>query len=196
MPHCDRHAVMTTVLCEEGYKLWLFFPHMDEGELREYAESGNYCPNYRPMAVLMCPGDVLCVPPGRIHAVYSLTTVLMTGSMHWDARHVVQVPRRSLLEEELNTLSNEDASPGFVGKVKAIAEAWRNESDPAGFEKDIDELGTATTNLWVFLRSFEKVFGRNFLVTKWIQDEEHFFILFPSPLFRNHIVSLQATAKS
>ncbi|KIV83524.1 hypothetical protein PV11_05544 [Exophiala sideris] len=56
------------------------------------------------------------------------------------------------------------------------------EFDPAAFEKDIHELGTATTNLWVFLRSFEKDFGRNFLVQSGL-------ILFPSSLFRNHIVS-------
>jgi hypothetical protein len=83
--HMDRHGVLTIIQCKDGEKLWLMYPHLTDDELGQWAESGNYSPNYRPFAVLLRPGDILIQKPTTVHAPYSLTDVLMTGTMHWDS---------------------------------------------------------------------------------------------------------------
>jgi hypothetical protein len=142
MPHMDHHGVATIVFCDEGEKLWLTFPHLDGPELREWARSGQTSPDYRPFAVHLLPGDLLILPPGRVHAPYSMTDVLMTGTMHWDTRNMVQVVRQSILELDHPTITNEDPAKEFTGKLRAIEALWRNKAPPWewGSDQELEEF--------------------------------------------------------
>lgn len=130
MPHMDHHGVITVVTCDEGEKLWLTWPHLEDDEIAAWAESEQLCPNWRPMAILLRPGDTLVIPPGRIHAPYSLTDVLMTGTMHWDTRNLVQTMRQSLLELRHPSTTNEDPAKEFVGKASVLATLWQERRRP------------------------------------------------------------------
>jgi hypothetical protein len=148
MPHMDHHHVTTIITCEEGEKLWLIWPQQTDEELRTWAKDGQYCPSFRPFAVFLRPGDILVLPPGRVHAPFSPTDVLMTGTMHWHSRHLVGVPIQSLLEVEHPTVTNEEPAKEFIGKMKNIAKFWRDRKGPWEFGTD-DQLQQFTSGMKV-----------------------------------------------
>ncbi|KAK5429116.1 hypothetical protein LTR34_007575 [Exophiala xenobiotica] len=65
-----------------------------------------------------------------IHAPYSMTDVLMTGTMHWDSRNLVQVMSQSLLELAHPSTTNEDPAKEFLSKSKTIATLWQDRRQP------------------------------------------------------------------
>lgn len=147
MPHIDRHGVTTSVFCDSGEKIWLVWPHMMRSCLKSWAGSQDYCPPLRPMVVYLRPGDLLIMPPSTVHAPYSLTDVIMTGTMHWDSRYMVHVPAISLLETDYPTVTNEDPSLECVKKLRVIEKCWRDKQGPW-------EFGT-TDNLNLFSRRLD-----------------------------------------
>ena len=74
LAHLDRHGQMTTAKREEGKKTWIIWPELDDKQARECTS--------RPVALPLNTSDLLTVPAGRVHCVYSTTDVLATGSMH------------------------------------------------------------------------------------------------------------------
>ncbi len=130
MPHCDRHGVITTVFCDDGEKLWLTWPHLNREETITWADGPDYCPRYRPFAVHLRTGDMLIVPPGRIHAPFSMSNVLMSGTMHWDSRNMVEVARQSLLQVDHPSITNEETASDCLGKLEAIRKCWSHGAGP------------------------------------------------------------------
>jgi len=128
MPHCDHHGVITTVYCDEGRKQWLTYPEMTMAETDVWADSENYSPPYPAMNITLERGSLLVIPPGRLHAPFSLSDVAMTGTMHWDTRNMIRVLLLSMLEVVRPGVTNEDPAIDFLPKIKAVAELWQKRS--------------------------------------------------------------------
>jgi hypothetical protein len=126
LPHLDHHGVITTATCDEGEKLWLTWPTLTDDELRVWQEGEEEAPAAAvPFPIYIRPGDVLIQPRGRLHAPYSITDVLMSGTMHWDSREMASVLRSSLLEVEFPSLTNEDPAKQFDEKIEQIDRLWQ-----------------------------------------------------------------------
>lgn len=123
MPHIDRHGVLTTVFDDDGLKLWPFWP---ASGLKSWAESGTI-PTEPGIGLFLYPGCTLIQPRGTIHAPLSISNVLMSGTMHWDSRNMLDVLQLSLLEKESPHITNEDTAKEFLSKVQIIDELWRKE---------------------------------------------------------------------
>ncbi|KAK5199505.1 hypothetical protein LTR92_000044 [Exophiala xenobiotica] len=39
MPHRDHHGVITTIFCDDGYKAWLMWPHLDPEQIEQWSDS-------------------------------------------------------------------------------------------------------------------------------------------------------------
>ncbi|KAK8076094.1 hypothetical protein PG994_003366 [Apiospora phragmitis] len=105
MPHIDRHGVHTTVFIDDGLKLWAFWP---AAELVDWAESGSL-PSAPGVSLYLYLGCILLQPRGTIHAPYSMTDVLMSGTIY---PHI----------------TNEDMAKEFVAKVGLIRSLWQSKS--------------------------------------------------------------------
>ncbi len=142
LPHRDHHGVVTTLLCEEGEKCWLMYPEMDAEVLQRWSASNAAAPEPRPFPICLRPGDLLIQPAGRIHAPFSVSDVLITGTMHWDSREMVQVLRMSLYERTNPAVTNEATAMEFSSKLDTIRGLWgqRHESWPWGSGEDFAEF--------------------------------------------------------
>jgi hypothetical protein len=138
LPHWDHHGVITTALCEDGEKLWLIWPELTDEELHTWATELDIAPRPPPYAIYLSPGDLLVQPPGRVHAPYSLTDVLMTGTMHWDSRDMTRVLLLSLYERDHPKVTNEEPAKEFSSKLKNIQSLWEDgaEAYPWGTQED------------------------------------------------------------
>jgi hypothetical protein len=56
----------------------------------------------------LATGDCLIQPSGTLHAPFSLSRCLLTGSMQWDARDMQRVVSLVKLEVEHGNLANEE----------------------------------------------------------------------------------------
>ncbi|KAF2182639.1 hypothetical protein K469DRAFT_586189 [Zopfia rhizophila CBS 207.26] len=122
MPHMDHHGVITTIRSEEGDKLWLECPALQEDEIISWGRDNVLAlPSF---PVYMTDGYIFIQPGGRAHSPFSLTDVHMSGTMHWDSRSMVPVLEQSLLELQYPTITNEEPAKEFNLKLARISELW------------------------------------------------------------------------
>ena len=124
LPHMDHHGVMTTITAEEGRKLWITWPKLQETELEEWANNDSDAPQPAPFALYLEQGDDMVQPAGIVHAPYSISDVLMSGTMSWDSRNMVQVIRQSILELHYPKITNEDPAKEFGAKLQNVERLW------------------------------------------------------------------------
>lgn len=140
--HVDHHGVMTTVYCDEGEKIWLTYPRLSKEEQDRWATSDDVFPQPPPFPIYLDKGSLLIQPAGQVHAPYSLEDVLMTGTMHWDSRRMVQVLQQSHHEQQYPKVTNEDAAQEFTSKLEIIERLWkqRHQHWPWGSDEDLVEF--------------------------------------------------------
>jgi len=129
LPHVDQHGVITAVFCDQGEKIWNMWIGLGIDALREYAESESL-PASPCTSLILYPGCLLIMPSGTLHAVWSPTDVLLSGTMYWDSRDMLRVAQLTECTAKVSHLSNEDIAEEFGGKIKKIAELWE-ENSPA-----------------------------------------------------------------
>ena len=124
-PHVDRGAVITTITADDGHKLWPLWPGDDMGRLREWAASDSL-PNGPCVGIYLAPGSLLVQPAATIHAPYSSSDVLMTGTMHWDSRSMCRVMELSALENLYPHITNEEPAKELRHKIYHIQHLWEH----------------------------------------------------------------------
>lgn len=124
LPHIDRHGVITTVFNDSGRKLWLAWTGSSEDELVRVEKED--LPTSPAIAIYIEEGATLIQPPGTPHAPLSLSTVLMTGTMHWHTRTVKQVLELTLRQLRHPSITNEGLADDFVAAMKAILGQWKH----------------------------------------------------------------------
>jgi hypothetical protein len=144
LPHVDQHGVITAVFCDEGEKIWNMWIGLGIDALREYAESESL-PASPCTSLILYPGCLLIMPSGTLHAVWSPTDVLLSGTMYWDSRDMLRVAQLTECTAKASHLSNEDIAEEFGGKIKKIAELWEENSPawpwgPANFLSQFKDL--------------------------------------------------------
>lgn len=105
LPHVDRHQVITTTFCEDGEKLWMTWPALYLEDIKKWLDTGVYPSNG--IALYLEPDSTLVQSGTALHALLSLTNVLMTGTMHWHPKSMVRVMEASKFELENPLVINE-----------------------------------------------------------------------------------------
>src|SRR5205814_4177369 len=125
----------------EGEKVWSLWPGVGLDRLQQWARSGTL-PSTPCVSLRLYPGCLLIMPPAVLHAVWSLTDVLMSGTNHWDSRDMVRVMQITKCVAELPHLSNDGIAKEFDQKVKKILTLWEAKSPawPWGTEDALVEF--------------------------------------------------------
>jgi hypothetical protein len=142
LSHVDQHHVMTTVRIEEGEKAWSMSPVLTQEEMDRFATSDDIAPRPPPFIICLRAGDLLIQPPGRVHSPYSITDVLMTGTMHWDSRQLAEIMRHTLYTRENPKITNEDPANDITSKLEIIESLWKQKHSawPWGSDEHLTEF--------------------------------------------------------
>ena len=139
MTHHDHHGVGTWVHVLDGLKLWIFWPQMSERDWEDFKEDGMYWTGGQPEWILLRPGDILIMGPGRCipHAVVTIETSTCVGGFYWDSRRM-QSTLEAILQElqqvELKT-TNED----LATQLLPILEEFKRISQDSHYEEIISD---------------------------------------------------------
>ncbi|KAI9775418.1 MAG: hypothetical protein M1839_001113 [Geoglossum umbratile] len=87
MTHQDHDGFWTWVMVEEGEKLWMIC-QLSEDDRKKFAEEGSAFTGGEWFYVWLKPGDVLIMPPGTVHAVFTPVDTLCVGGNACSRRRV------------------------------------------------------------------------------------------------------------
>ena len=165
MTHHDHHGVGTWVHVLEGLKLWIFWPQMSKEDWDDFKEEGMYWTGGRPQWILLRPGDILIMAPGRCipHVVVTIETSTCLGGFFWDSRKMhstLEAILQELQQDELKTTNEETAT-----QLLPILEEFKRMSQDSQYEGRSDasspEMQTCLdTNIDLLRRKQECEIGR------------------------------------
>jgi hypothetical protein len=127
LPHVDRHGMTTTIFNDYGEKLWPVWSGLQLGEVHKFINGGSRRPG---VAIFLKAGDLLIQPPLTVHAPLSLSTVLMTGTMHLHSRGILNTMEQMALEKEYPDITNEGISNELTAKLHIIISLWESGKGP------------------------------------------------------------------
>lgn len=145
LPHMDNHGVDTTIVVEDGKKLWYTFARMTDDERLQWGSSDDdedWAPPVPCFPVLLEPGDFWYQTSGTVHAPYSVTSCLITGTKHWHSAHMLPVIQQSLFERHHPSVTNEAEAQESFRKFLLVEELWKSNT-PAwqwGSAEDLAEF--------------------------------------------------------
>ncbi|KAI9767676.1 MAG: hypothetical protein M1840_005547 [Geoglossum simile] len=108
MTRQDHCGLWTWVRVEQGKNLW-FICNLSNGDREVFAEKGAAFVGGRWFYLWLEPGDILIMPPGTIHAVYTPVDTLCTGGNAWSQRHMGDSMRSISFEDAHPNVTNGDA---------------------------------------------------------------------------------------
>jgi Cupin superfamily protein len=112
MTHQDHDSFWTWVMVEEGEKLWMIC-RLTEDDRKSFAEEGSAFTGGQWFYVWLKPGDVLIMPPGTVHAVFTPVDTLCVGGNARARRHV----DTSAMGEDVS----ESIQPGITADGRSVA---------------------------------------------------------------------------
>ena len=167
-PHGDHLGKITSVLDQQGDKLWPVFSSMvDDASVKWFAQ--NNPANPPPTAedqdklgiwipVFLEPGSLLIQPPGTIHAPYSITDVYCTGTMHIDTRGLLTSIKQAIVELGHPEVTNDEPEHSYMTCMYHAAKLWKERIEPYQWASE-DERAQFLQKLRVSLATFQPVFG-------------------------------------
>ncbi|KAK7910606.1 hypothetical protein PG985_013087 [Apiospora marii] len=145
-PHGDHLGKITSVLDQQGDKLWPVFSSMvDDASVKWFAQ--NNPANPPPTAedqdklgiwipVFLEPGSLLIQPPGTIHAPYSITDVYCTGTMHIDTRGLLTSIKQAIIELGHPEVTNDEPEHSYMTCMYHAAKLWKDRIEPYQWGSD------------------------------------------------------------
>jgi hypothetical protein len=162
-PHIDHYSLLNTAFDDNGEKLWPLWGRLSDAEFAQWATSDGIAPEPAPFAMYLQEGDLFVQRAGTVHTPYSITDILMTGTVHWDSRQLVQVLRQSIYERKYPKITNENSAKEFVSKLETIKKLWRDQNPtwPWGTEAELEEFTALLEEYKAGLESEDKELGWN-----------------------------------
>ncbi|KAF9641712.1 hypothetical protein BFW01_g1695 [Lasiodiplodia theobromae] len=111
--HIDSGGGNTWIAILEGKKIWYFPRFADDQSVLQLAAAGSLAPEHYPhgwVKVELRAGDVLIMPPGLPHAVFTPEDCLSVGGQFYTAPNLGKSLRTLDLQERNPGISNEDLS--------------------------------------------------------------------------------------
>ncbi|CAJ2514311.1 Uu.00g024300.m01.CDS01 [Anthostomella pinea] len=153
--HINRHGMITTIFNEEGDKLW---PLWVRANVRDWAES-RALPTGPLVGLLLAKGYTLIQPGGTIHMPCTIgERVLLSGTMHWHPRQVLQILQQTQVEIECPHVTNEPVSGQFLGEISLILRLWKANTPlfDWGSQEDLEECESILKRLQGMLCTIKK----------------------------------------
>jgi hypothetical protein len=107
LTHCDHGGFWTWVKIDEGKKLWLLC-RLSEEDWAEFAERGLAFTGGQWSYVWLEPGDVLIMPPGAVHAVFTPENTLCAGGNAWSQKRMGDTMRSIAFETAHPVVTNDE----------------------------------------------------------------------------------------
>ncbi|KAF5651903.1 hypothetical protein F25303_3804 [Fusarium sp. NRRL 25303] len=144
LPYIDRHGVFTTVLNEQGEKVWLVWPNLGFEVLKNWDEDDELPTAL--IAIHIEEGSYLIQPPSTLQAPVTVKASLMTGTMHWYSGHLLDIMQATCIINEDEKITNEDISDQFIPKMAKLLKLWRENKAPCSWPP-LDQYAEAMTAL-------------------------------------------------
>jgi hypothetical protein len=122
MTHQDHCGFWTWVMVEEGKKLWLIC-QMSGDDRKRFAEEGVAFTGGRWIYVWLMPGDILIIPPGTVHVVFTPVDTLCVGGNAWSQKRMGDTMRYMAFEKAHPNVTNDDEVvqlPELLEKVSRL----------------------------------------------------------------------------
>jgi hypothetical protein len=176
IPHIDRSGVLSSVEGIKGDKLWLEWPGLSIAQLKAWDDSAAAAPRayeevppsrsegdafaewqnryaaapcISPVATCVGPRDMFLQPQGMLLSPYSITNVLMHGTMHGDSRDIDSIMALTMLETSHRTVTNEDQPNDFYHVMqRAIHKMSDDKQGDNGFKWPGDAAKRRTYRLF------------------------------------------------
>jgi hypothetical protein len=107
MTHQDHCGFWTWLKIEEGKKLWLMC-HLSEDDRKSFAKDGPAFTGGRWFYIWLEPGDILIMPPGTVHAVFTPVDTLCIGGNAWSQKHMGDSMKSIAFETAHPKVTNDD----------------------------------------------------------------------------------------
>jgi Cupin superfamily protein len=107
LAHCDHCGFWTWVKVDEGKRLWLLC-QLSEEDWAEFAERGLSFTGGQWSYVWLEPGDVLIMPPGTVHAVFTPENTLCVGGNAWSQKRMGDTMRSIAFETTHPVVTNSE----------------------------------------------------------------------------------------
>jgi hypothetical protein len=107
MTHCDHCGFWTWVKVDEGKKLWLLC-RLSEEDWKDFGERGLTFTGGQWSYVWLEPGDVLIMPPGTVHAVFTPVDTLCIGGNAWSQKRMGDTMRSIAFETSHPIVTNDE----------------------------------------------------------------------------------------
>lgn len=131
--HTDHLGKTTTVLNQQGLKLWPVFSSMiKQAPLKWFQQTPDTAPDTLGIwiPIFLEPGSLLIQPPGTLHAPYSITDVFCTGTMHIDTRGLLASIRQAIVELDHPEVTNDDHEACYLPCMFHAAKLWKARMAP------------------------------------------------------------------
>ncbi|KAK8017861.1 hypothetical protein PG993_014187 [Apiospora rasikravindrae] len=139
-PHGDHLGKITSVLDQQGDKLWPVFSSMvEDASVKWFAQNkpGSPPPPAEDqdklgiwIPIFLEPGTLLIQPPGTIHAPYSLTDVYCSGTMHIDTRGLLTSIKQAIIELGHPEVTNDEPEHSYMSCMYHAAKLWKERIQP------------------------------------------------------------------
>ncbi|KAM0350511.1 hypothetical protein ACHAPU_002990 [Fusarium lateritium] len=121
LPHVDRHGVYTTILNEEGEKLWVIWPGLGIEGLKRWRQTDELP---APIGVYLEEGSILIQAPSTLHAPLTMHTCLMSGTMHWNTTQLLGILQATEAAIKDPGITNEGMAASFCQKMQVLLDLW------------------------------------------------------------------------
>jgi hypothetical protein len=140
-PHQDHCGFWTWVRVNVGKKLW-FLCQLSDDDRKRFAADGPSFTGGKWFYVWLEPGDILIMPPGTVHAVFTPEDTLCTGGNSWSKKGMGDTMRSIAFETKYPNVTNDHPIPQIPGLLQKASQLMSSKVSATDFgsQYQIDEF--------------------------------------------------------
>ncbi|KAI9759367.1 MAG: hypothetical protein M1840_003371 [Geoglossum simile] len=143
LPHQDHCGLWTWVRVDQGRKLWLIC-HLSEDDRKLFAKEGSAFTSGQWFYLWLEPRDILIMPPGTVHAVFTPEDTLCTGGNGWSKKQMGDSMRSIAFEKMSPHVTNDDPIPQLADLLDKVSKMMESEysAEEFGGIKEVENFNS------------------------------------------------------
>ncbi|KAH0541821.1 hypothetical protein FGG08_003704 [Glutinoglossum americanum] len=130
--HQDHCGFWTWIKVEKGRNLWLIC-QLSNDDQEKFAKYGPTFTGGKWFYTWLEAGDILIMPPGTVHAVFTPVDTLCTGGNGWSKAHMGDTMRSIAFEKMHPRVTNDKPVPQLNGLLQEASRGMGDEDSDAEF---------------------------------------------------------------